>query len=428
MKNKPTITVVSHVGMTEYAPTGGVLRATRSVAEYVKHFNVNIILPPSYRHSPINLQELKNKLNVNEIIILDTRLRPILNNERITFIYPLIPSGLLGLLIKGLKSEGVKSSAVIVLIEVPDCLKIGCIIKNEFNIPTSALIQLPIFYYDKKRLENIKKAFYIWFEELYKGELSGKFIRKLKSYLEITTAHSIFTQKILQDYNLLIAVSKAIPLEMGPKWRDKFYVLDPGVALDEEDFYLISKVKEKVKKEGDYIVFGGRVDALKGFIEALYVFRELRRSRSSLKLIVTGHIGDKLMLRIERLLKRLELREKVILTGLIPRLERFKIVGNAKVFLYPSHADAFPYGVLESLHLGTPIVAYSIPALRIYYGNCEGVRLVEEGNIEALVAETLNALESRDVDVKPPQLKSWNEILAEEVELINRLIEMYGFR
>jgi len=48
--------------------------------------------------------------------------------------------------------------------------------------------------------------------------------------------------------------------------------------------------------------------------------------------------------------------------------------------LYPSHFDAFPYAVCESLHVGTPVVAYKIPALEIYYGKTEGVRLVDEGD------------------------------------------------
>ena len=45
--------------------------------------------------------------------------------------------------------------------------------------------------------------------------------------------------------------------------------------------------------------------------------------------------------------------------------------------IYPSHVDAFSYTVLEALNLKTPVIAYDIPALRIYYNNLEGVTLVK---------------------------------------------------
>jgi len=48
-------------------------------------------------------------------------------------------------------------------------------------------------------------------------------------------------------------------------------------------------------------------------------------------------------------------------------------VNESRSMLYPSHFDAFPYAVCESLHVGTPVVAYKIPALEIYYGKTEGV-------------------------------------------------------
>jgi len=77
---------------------------------------------------------------------------------------------------------------------------------------------------------------------------------------------------------------------------------------------------------------------------------------------------------------------------------------------------------LESLHLGTPVVAYDIPALKLYYDGCPGVRLVKEGDVEALVAEALNILSSKSVEVEPPQLRSWDEIMQEETNLIKRIM------
>jgi glycosyltransferase involved in cell wall biosynthesis len=90
--------------------------------------------------------------------------------------------------------------------------------------------------------------------------------------------------------------------------------------------------------------------------------------------------------------------------------------------LYPSHVDAFSYAVLESLHLGTPVVGYRIPALEIYYGKSPGVTLVEEGDIEALTVKAIDVLEKGVEAVEPPKIKSWKEIMNEEIEIIRKLV------
>ncbi|MEM3926615.1 MAG: glycosyltransferase, partial [Desulfurococcaceae archaeon] len=114
---------------------------------------------------------------------------------------------------------------------------------------------------------------------------------------------------------------------------------------------------------------------------------------------------------------------KVVLTGYIPRQERFRIVAEARLMLYPSHVDSYPYAVLESLYLGTPVIAYDIPALRFNYGNNPGVVLIKEGNMEALINGTINMLESRHVEIQSPKSRSWEDIMREELNLVGKLIE-----
>lgn len=242
--------------------------------------------------------------------------------------------------------------------------------------------------------------------------------------LRFAIRHSRFMRNTLRKYEMLIAVSKSVPYEMGPDWINRINVLDPGVSLGDEDIELISKTRNVNKEE--HVVFGGRVDALKGFIEGLYVFRELVKHSSSLKLVVAGHVSSRLRARIEILQRILGLDGEVILTGTLPRPERFKAVSRARLMIYPSHVDAFPYTVLESLYLGTPVVAYDMPALRIHYSDSPGVKLVEEGNVEALTVEAFNLLESKDICVEKPKLRSWSDIMKEEVELVKSPIEHGG--
>jgi glycosyltransferase involved in cell wall biosynthesis len=114
------------------------------------------------------------------------------------------------------------------------------------------------------------------------------------------------------------------------------------------------------------------------------------------------------------------MENKVIFTGFVPREKRFEIVAKAKLMLYPSHVDAFPYAVLESLYLGTPVVAYKIPAIEIYYSRSPGVELVEEWDLEALAIKTMDLLERKVEVIELPKIKSWKEVMSEEVEIISK--------
>jgi glycosyltransferase involved in cell wall biosynthesis len=90
--------------------------------------------------------------------------------------------------------------------------------------------------------------------------------------------------------------------------------------------------------------------------------------------------------------------------------------------LYPSHVDAFPYAVLESLHLGTPVIAYRIPALEIYYGGTPGVELVDEWDLESFTVKAIDILEKGVGVIEPPKIKSWDEIMNEEVRIVQKLV------
>ena len=158
--------------------------------------------------------------------------------------------------------------------------------------------------------------------------------------------------------------------------------------------------------------------------ETLISLRLISRYFNDLKLVVTGYLRGNLIHSLIRACKKLGIEDKVIFTGFVSREKRFEVIAKARLVLYPSHVDAFPYAVLESLHLGTPVVGYRIPALEIYYGNQPGVKLVEEGDIEALTVEAVDVLEKGVEAVEPPKIRSWREILEEEITIIRKAMSV----
>jgi len=220
---------------------------------------------------------------------------------------------------------------------------------------------------------------------------------------------------------LIVGISRAVCVEMGAEESSRVHCMDPGVSFDEEDLKEIQAIRNRVKEKKGYLVFGGRPDAAKGIVEALLAFKKIAERFPDRKLLITGKIHSAVAERIRRAAKKIGVDEKIAFTGFLPREERLRALREAAAVLYPSHVDAYPYAVAESLLLGTPVIAYSIPAIEIYFGELSGVRTVEELDTDALAEEALEVLSSSRVEVElPPRLRPWEEIMDEEISLIER--------
>jgi glycosyltransferase involved in cell wall biosynthesis len=287
------------------------------------------------------------------------------------------------------------------------------------------MLQNPPFYGSKERFLNIVKALLLWRELRIDSPVEGALfkaealIRELS--MEYMRKHRY--SEALRKYTLVVGVTRAISIEMGDEWVNRIISLDPGVSLDYEDLLLIKQIRERVKSKENYVVFGGRPNAAKGLAEVLIVFKQISKRSSELRLVVTGKMTEAMSTILRKVCRKLGIVDKVVFSGFIPRVKRFEVVAKAKLMLYPSHEDAFPYAVLESLHLGTPVVGYKIPALEIYYAGLPGVKLVEEWDLEALTVEAMNILEKGVDAVEPPKIKPWEKIMSEEVGLLYKLVE-----
>ena len=78
------------------------------------------------------------------------------------------------------------------------------------------------------------------------------------------------------------------------------------------------------------------------------------------------------------------------------------------------------------MYLGTPVVGYNIPALRVYYKGLSGIKLVEELDTKALAAEVINILEQKDIKVDIPKIPKWDNIMNEEISIIKKLVQREG--
>jgi len=403
---------------------GGYYRAKKSLMEYRRHgVRAKLLIPPIERYVPD--ERTLRELMMNGVDFVGfTRITSgsLLSRRLHEFMDPLAPSLALRVNLKTIPRD---IDAVVSFHEEWAPIWLSYYIGLKLEKPSAAILQLPAFYALKHRVNAIRRASKLYFDLVYGVDIVRKITSDIYSELRNTIDELVYTRsfrRVLDKLNLIIGISRAVCVEMGLKESSRVHCMDPGVSLDSGDLALIEDIRRKFKEKKGCIVFGGRPDRLKGVAEAILVFKAItERLDGNYKLYITRHLGEREAYRLRRLVKNIGIENKVVFTGFVSREERLKIVREARLMLYPSHVDAYPYAVAESLLLGTPIVAYDIPAIDIYFRGLEGVRIVRELDVEAMVDEAIDILTSRHVEVEPPRLRPWGEIIEEEVSLIKRV-------
>jgi len=310
-----------------------------------------------------------------------------------------------------------------------ESLKIASHISRSLGSKSVAILQLPQFYGDKSRFSKIQQSIDIYLA-LTVSSLDRVTLQDLMYYSYMRHVVPVarrfmwnVSRNFLRSFDLLLATSSSIPLEMGDEWASRVISFQ-GYGLDQGEIERLLKLRSlQTEFSKPYSVFPARWAVTKGLADLILASLLVKRSIPSFKLFMVGSSNKLIRRQIERLVHRLGLKDNVVLLGYMRRDgDYWYLRRKAKLTIYPSHEDSFSYTVLESLLLGVPVVAYNIPALRLNYGDVEGLYLVEEGNIEALATKVIEILGKRKVEVEIPPVRTNYDVALEEKTLIEKLL------
>ena len=152
--------------------------------------------------------------------------------------------------------------------------------------------------------------------------------------------------------------------EIAKKYGVKLRVFKVGNAFDSSIY------KFRKNKKENFAVFFARLVPQKGIRELPMIANMIDS-----KIVVFGKFFS------EKDKKILLSNPKIEYRGFRPIEEVYDTVSKAKVLIYPSHQDGFSLVVLDTLALGTSVVAYDIPAIRFVYQGLKPVKVVKENDI-----------------------------------------------
>lgn len=173
-----------------------------------------------------------------------------------------------------------------------------------------------------------------------------------------------------------------------PEVTNKSCVINNPIS----DELFIKERKDKNKE--DYILCVGRLESQKSFSHAISAFAKIHKKFPTLKLVIVGKGNLENELRTQAV--DLGLTEYIIFSGFQQHIESFYL--KARATILTSAYEGFPNVILESMALGTPVVAYDCPSgpREILINGVNGY-LVEYQNIDEM-AHFITKLLSEEFD------------------------------
>lgn len=198
----------------------------------------------------------------------------------------------------------------------------------------------------------------------------------------------------LQKKIELFTLKNNINFGFRTEW-DKEYILNKNRLANL--FYMpeaINKIyfEQNWSLKNDLILtFVGAVVKRKGVEDIIYALNSIKRKYVNIKLQIIGSGLSSYLLKLQKLIKELDLEENIVFLGFKNPDEIAKILSKSKLFILPSYSDNSPNSLCEAMAVGVPSVVYATGGIPSLIGKDNGI-LVETGKKEQLADKIITLL------------------------------------
>jgi len=182
--------------------------------------------------------------------------------------------------------------------------------------------------------------------------------------------------------------------------------------------------KNKNNITSPYILYLGRIDALKGINYIIEAFSKLPEEYSEYKLIIAGKITD-YKKELDKMIKTNNLENKIIFTGFIDENDKISIYHDAELFVNPvKYMGGVSITVFESLLSNTPVIVTKESGELVE--KIDAGSIVEYGDVESLKNEIIKSLTDKELTQK--QMLNAQKYIRENLDwkrVSNNILNIY---
>lgn len=191
---------------------------------------------------------------------------------------------------------------------------------------------------------------------------------------DVGTRYNQIIQRVLLKNSCIsadriITVSKSTKNDLigtfGMKSK-KIDVIYPGASdvLAPISLDLAKKIlKDKYKIQDKYILYLGTIEPRKNINTIIKAFKIAKRNKSfDCKLVLVGGLGWKYA-DMFRIIKRLKLKDDIIMTGYIDTSDKIYFYNACEFFVFPSIYEGFGIPLLEAMKCGKPVITADVSSM-----------------------------------------------------------------
>ncbi|MEN8153041.1 MAG: glycosyltransferase family 1 protein [Acidobacteriota bacterium] len=170
-----------------------------------------------------------------------------------------------------------------------------------------------------------------------------KFPHFFKPRIRVELAKA-FIKKIKKDASLIFTVSETTKNDMVEMFGfngNKIKVIYNGLS---EDFFNMEKTT--IKGSAPYILYAGNFKPHKNIPVLLKAFKNISMANPEIELILAGVTKNKTL---EDELNGLDIKNRVKVTGYVPRKKLIEYIDNSLFFVFPSLYEGFGFPPLEAM-------------------------------------------------------------------------------
>jgi glycosyltransferase involved in cell wall biosynthesis len=253
----------------------------------------------------------------------------------------------------------------------------------------------------------------------------------------ITTLHGMHSvnwySAIMAKGERVICVSETCKQYLFENYKvedpDKVTVIHRGI--DEDYFYRGFKPSDDwcenfYKQNPDclnkkLLCFPGRITRWKGHLELVKVVEELAKQRTDFKVLVIGSDSKgKFLAEVQSAIQAKGLKPFFVFLGTRSDMRELYAISDASLSLTTTTAESFGRAVVESVAVGTPVVAYAHGAVEETMNALAPEYLVESRDFVAVVKALVKALQCPAS--LPPNTFTLSQMRRETLALYKNLI------
>lgn len=228
--------------------------------------------------------------------------------------------------------------------------------------------------------------------------------------------------RIINKFDKVIAITKwEMPylLNLGLN-KNKIEYIPNGIA---EEFFKIKIEKKKSGKEGNKILFFGRISPIKDIETLIMAMKILEKEKIELEIV--GPAEEEYLNMLKIMIDKLGLNDRILFHKPIFDLkEKIKKIDSARIFVLPSKREAMPQALIEAMAREKIVISSDSPGAKDLIENGKNGFLFKVGNAKELAEKIKKAIGIKYGGMGKEARKSvekfeWNKV----IKKINSLIK-----